>query len=280
MKEAKEVKKITVSSIFSWLFGIFFIITGLALMRDSVIIGSLIIICSIMILPYFNKLSRQKLHFEISKGVKFLLVIVIFLLIGIAYNIDGKSSEKTTPKLDCSKCPQTECLDVDCSECLGQIKTETVTKYQCADGSVKDKLSDCPLIEEEQEIETLSEYDSSKHLINKKLTRDSFQFTVTYAGFSGNDYKVEFEVKNIGSEAEYFQPSATAILDSNKNQYDVVKYHSKYPVSAGSETILPKVTKKGWWLFENVPKNSGIGTFTFQIGFIDKEVFSFEVPLN
>ena len=53
-----------------------------------------------------------------------------------------------------------------------------------------------------------------------------------------------------------------------------------YPVSTMSNTILSGVTKKGYWLFEGIPKNSGTGTFTFEIGFMDKSKFSFNVPLN
>lgn len=128
-------------------------------------------------------------------------------------------------------------------------------------------------------MEETTNYDSSKYLINRKQTKDSFEFTVKYAGFDGIDYKVEFEVKNIGSKSEYFQPDAIAILDSKNNQYDVA-HSSKYTVSTMSSTILPMVIKKGFWLFEGIPRNSGMGKFRFEIGFMDVEVFSFDVPLN
>jgi len=189
-----------------------------------------------------------------------------------------KDSQESCSEVSC----QTDCPELNCDSCLVKTETKTiekeVIKYQCSDGTIKDKLADCPAVEE-PEVEELSDYETSKHLINKKQTRDTFEFTVKYAGFDGADYKVEFEVKNIGSDSEYFQPSAIAILDSDKNQYDV-GYSSNYPVSTMSNTILSGVTKKGFWIFEDIPKNSGIGDFTFQIGFMDKETFSFDVPLN
>jgi len=189
-----------------------------------------------------------------------------------------KDSAELCSKVSC----QTDCPELDCDSCPVKTETKTVEKevikYQCSDGTIKDELADCHAVEE-PEVEELSDYETSKHLINKKQTRDSFEFTVKYAGFDGTDYKVEFEVKNIGSESEYFQPGAIAILDSDKNQYDV-GYSSDYTVSTMSNTILAGVTKKGFWLFEDIPKNSGTGEFTFEIGFMDKDTFSFDVPLN
>lgn len=143
------------------------------------------------------------------------------------------------------------------------------------------------LVEELEAIDGVisfdNDWDTSKHLINKKQTRttkygDSFEFTVKYAGFDDNNYyRVDFEVKNVGSEEDYFQPKHITILDSNGNRHDI---SDDYGVSSESETILSGVTKKGYWLFRDVPKNSGTGTFTFEIGYSDKKKFSFSVPLK
>ncbi|HLC61725.1 MAG TPA: hypothetical protein VJI52_01775 [Candidatus Nanoarchaeia archaeon] len=83
MNEKKEVRKITLGLILSWIFGVLFIILGMAVISEgSYFIGILIILFSAMIIPYFNKVIAQKFNYEISGGIKFALVILILILIG------------------------------------------------------------------------------------------------------------------------------------------------------------------------------------------------------
>lgn len=85
MAEEKGVKKITVGSVFSWIFGILFLLAGVGLLgQGSFVAGIIVILCAAMIIPYFNKLIAQKFHYEISGGIKFVLVIVILITMGIA----------------------------------------------------------------------------------------------------------------------------------------------------------------------------------------------------
>lgn len=94
-KEKKEVKKITVGLIFSWIFGVLFLLAGTGTVATSPIPGIIIILCSAMIIPYFNKLIAEKLNFEISGGIKFVLVIIIFVAIGFAASNDIASTDTT-----------------------------------------------------------------------------------------------------------------------------------------------------------------------------------------
>lgn len=89
-KEHKEIKKITAGLIFSWIFGVLFLFAGLGLITESsYVTGILIMVCSAMIIPYFNKISAEKFNFQISGGIKFILVIVIFILMGIGMSNSG-----------------------------------------------------------------------------------------------------------------------------------------------------------------------------------------------
>lgn len=83
MPKEKEVKKITIGFIFSWIFGVLFLLAGAGAIATFPILGTIIILCSVMIIPYFNKVIAEKLHFKISGGIKFLLVIIIFVAIGM-----------------------------------------------------------------------------------------------------------------------------------------------------------------------------------------------------
>src|SRR3989338_6845529 len=79
-----EIKKITVGGIFSWIFGILFLLAGAGSIATAPITGIIVVLCSAMIIPYFNKLIAEKFHFEISGGIKFLLVIVILITLGFS----------------------------------------------------------------------------------------------------------------------------------------------------------------------------------------------------
>lgn len=82
---SKEVKKITLGSILSWIFGSLFLLMGIGVIgTGSPLAGIIIILCSAMIIPYFNNLIAEKFGFKISGGVKFLLLVIIFIAMGFS----------------------------------------------------------------------------------------------------------------------------------------------------------------------------------------------------
>jgi len=85
----REVKKITLGFIASWILGILFILYGAAIISESIAFGSLIIILSAMIIPYFDKIILDKFNFKISGGIKFVLVLAILALIGLSESPSG-----------------------------------------------------------------------------------------------------------------------------------------------------------------------------------------------
>ncbi len=80
----KEVKKITLGHVLSWIFGTLFLLSGAINIINAPFSSMIIILCSIMIIPYFNKIISEKLGFELSGGIKFVLVIIILITIGIS----------------------------------------------------------------------------------------------------------------------------------------------------------------------------------------------------
>ncbi|MBU2633696.1 MAG: hypothetical protein KJ674_00470 [Nanoarchaeota archaeon] len=92
----KKIKKITLGFILSWIFGILFLFTGMGVIgQGSVVYGILIILFSAMIIPYFNKIASEKLHFEISGGIKFALVILIIICIGLSISASNSKSSNS-----------------------------------------------------------------------------------------------------------------------------------------------------------------------------------------
>ncbi|MCK4522144.1 MAG: hypothetical protein KAU20_06215 [Nanoarchaeota archaeon] len=80
-------------------------------------------------------------------------------------------STQICPELDCSECPKQveietkevikyECYDGSVEEKLSDCdEPEPIIKYQCQDGTVKDNLKDCDIIEVNQKEETTGDID-------------------------------------------------------------------------------------------------------------------------
>lgn len=103
VRETHEIKKITAGLIFSWIFGVLFLLTGVGVIgTGGYISGIIIILCSAMIIPYFDHLIKEKFHIEISGGVKWILVIIIFVAMGFGMSNSTKDIQQST-QVDQSK---------------------------------------------------------------------------------------------------------------------------------------------------------------------------------
>lgn len=80
----KETKKITLGLILSWIFGVLFGISRLTFLFSGGIIacGSLIL-ASLVLLPPMNKFVKEKFNFELSRGLKITLVIILFVIYAV-----------------------------------------------------------------------------------------------------------------------------------------------------------------------------------------------------
>jgi len=131
------------------------------------------------------------------------------------------------------------------------------------------------------------EYEESSVVINKRISKGIFEITVTRAGFfspyewgSRKQYfRVDMEVRNIGSAADYYSPSGMVIMDNQGNQYE-----KSYGGSLDTfSQIYPNITKKGYMLFEGIPKTIGSAILAFQLGHdaqYNDYLFEYSIPLK
>ena len=131
MEKEKPKTKITVGTIgkgfsyvLSWIFGILFIMTGMGVMISSAFWGIVIILCAAMLIPYFDKLIADKFNIEISGGVKFILVIVIFVAMGFGMSA---TTEEALESVE-SRNSVTETQTTEINENNEVANTETTTK--------------------------------------------------------------------------------------------------------------------------------------------------------
>ncbi len=85
----KEVKKITISGILAWIFGVFFLLGGLGGALENAVGGLLMIIGSLLILPPTNNMLKNNLNLELSGWLRFILFI---FLIAIGMSMVGLQS--------------------------------------------------------------------------------------------------------------------------------------------------------------------------------------------
>jgi hypothetical protein len=131
------------------------------------------------------------------------------------------------------------------------------------------------------------EYEKSSAVVNQKVSKGKFEVTVTKAGFFSpyefgekKEYlRVDMEVKNTGSESDYFSPSGMVILDNQGNQYEKTYGGTLDTFSK----IYPGITKSGYILFEGVPKTVEAIKLAFELGYdqnFKPYVFEYTIQLK
>ena len=97
IKEEQHVKKITLGFVISWIFGLFFGLVALGLfITNDYISAFLILLISVIILPPFIKLFKNKFNFELSRGLKVAVVFILFLM-AVSVLSDATDQTNITP---------------------------------------------------------------------------------------------------------------------------------------------------------------------------------------
>lgn len=78
--QPKEVKKITLWTILGWAIGGFFVVVGFVGLFSDFLFAFFMILSGIVILPPFGKFVKQKFNIELSKAVRVVIFIVLFLI--------------------------------------------------------------------------------------------------------------------------------------------------------------------------------------------------------
>ena len=141
----------------------------------------------------------------------------------------------------------------------------------------------------EEELTQMAEEEYNKNAItvNKKISKGNFEVTVTKVGFFSpyewgekkQYFRVDMEVKNVGSESDYFSPSGMAIIDNQGNQYESTFGGTLDTFSK----IYPGVTKKGYVLFEEVPTSASSVKLVFELGYdanFNPYLFEYNIDLK
>lgn len=138
--QSSEVKKITLGSIISWIIGVGSLLSVFTFLKSSLMVSFLYLIVAIILIPPFSKKVQSKLKIHLSRGVKVLMVLVIFFIIGtmmINSSVDPKNPvTKTTTETKKVDEPKEETIPVTATKMLSDYKANEVS----ADAMYKGKL--------------------------------------------------------------------------------------------------------------------------------------------
>ena len=225
---AKEVRKITLGFILSWILGILFILSGLGLL---ILGGFLSTLCyftiSFILLPPANKFMKEKMNLELSRGLKIVLVIILMI---VAFAVLPETSS-------------------DLSQELTNTKTTTVNRQKITTTTVKNYY----------------EFEESFILGNYKYTFNKMYVTNAVGDYfieeaDGIFIVLDLTIENMGKESKTLWSVPVVIMDEYKNKYE---HDSTAEIYAGDmfgkdtfnfEQIQPRLPKTGILIFD-VPED-------------------------
>jgi len=124
-----------------------------------------------------------------------------------------------------------------------------------------------------EELEQLAEeeYKAKVITINQPQSKGNWEVAVISAGFFTSKayweekeyFRIDFKVKNKGTEKEYFSPSSMVLLDNKGNQYE--DEYGGGTLDTYTE-IYPGVSKEGYILFKAIPKDTTSAKLLFGLG--------------
>ncbi len=232
MKKDKKKKNVTVGLIFSWIFGVMFMLSGLGLlMISSYISGILVMIGSAVIIPYSRKMISNKLNMEFSKGIIILIAIVVFVIFTIAVPNENSDVEQEVVEEQ-----TTDENDLDVEEVVVE---ET---------------------EEEEQIYSLGEVVETNYFEWKFLgyyTTDAIGeeiFGTFYGEEAGGEFIViSVEVENIDDSAHYISSSDLKIIDEEGREFSsntMAAIYLENEDNLNFEQINPGIIKDGKVVFD------------------------------
>lgn len=100
METSQPEKKITLSHVFAWIFGIIFLLGGIGTMASNVLGGIVMASASLFILPPLYGFVKSKTKINLTKGVRILIAIVLLAIGTIFINPDGYKEAYVEPLAD------------------------------------------------------------------------------------------------------------------------------------------------------------------------------------
>lgn len=229
MSKEKEIKKITLGGIFSWVFGIIFALTALGSFSFSFFTGIIFLIMAAVLLPPVNKIFKEKLHFELSTGVKIAIIIIGFIIVSPSLSKMGNKDIKTIKNQNSS------------------LNTPSTTE--------KKQLVQSYYLGDKVNVGSFA-YTVNSYYTTDKLGQDLMG---TFIGEKADGLFLIFNVtiENIGKESKTMWDSYIKVVDDQERTFEHDSTAEIYIPNGQQflfEQMQPGLPKTGYIVFD-VPKN-------------------------
>ena len=135
-----KTRNITLGSIVAWILGVGSALAGVGMIASKPLAGVLYLLVAVVLIPPVSRGVQNKLHISLSRSLKVVIVVVLFVIIGT--NMAGSSAPKTavtsTFNTVTNQAPETNevAIKVTAPKIIADYKANEVS----ADASYKGKL--------------------------------------------------------------------------------------------------------------------------------------------
>jgi hypothetical protein len=231
-------------------------------MMVKVSAGIPLILAGLVILPPITALVREKWNFELTSGLKWVLVIILFIVYMVNLASIGDSSADTAA----------ENPRVAEQEAAPPV-VQRPTSYKCTTGETVSDKSKCPRV-----------FDFNQAVQAGDFTW-KFTDSRTAAFIGSNEYFrkeangeyiiVDVEVTNTGNKAQILSDSYVKLVDGQGREYSADSTASMYLGNQQSlffEQINPGVSKRGALVFD-VPKGLDVAKVRISNNLLESSVY-------
>lgn len=248
----KGNSKSTIGLVFCWVFGVFFLFQGMGAIVEGYFVGGIVIIfCSVLIIPYFSKLVKEKYGFPITGGIKLsLFVAIIVVIVLIVLTVSQQNLASSQEKVASSVASSQE-----------QVKTDYVLGDVILAGDFNWKIT---------------------KVSTRKAIGDIVMGTLLGEISDGIFVILDVEVENTAKSAQYLTDSSVMLVDAQKREFSPDSVAAFYLKPEGSalmfEQLNPGIIKRGKIVYD-VPED--LRTFYLKIspGFFSSDVYSGKITI-
>lgn len=190
METSQSEKKITVSHVFAWIFGILFLLGGLGTMISNVLGGILIIGASLFLLPPAYEFIRARTKINLTKGVRVLMAVILLGVGTVFANPEGYKESYVEPLADKKDevVEEEKTEETSVTEKQAEVKQKTVG----SEASKQEQVSSATLGEKQ----ALSS--AKKYLGYSAFSRKGLIKQLEFEGFSNQE--AIYAVDNINAD--------------------------------------------------------------------------------
>ena len=232
----KKVKKITLGGVLSWIFGMIFVLSGFgSFISSSFVAGITLLIMGAVLLPPMNEIFKEKMNFELSRGIKIAIIIIGFIIVGMTANTDTTSTTTANSQNVANNQINTQ-VETQKETQVKEPETPKETIY-----SMNQDIDVDYLRYKVTKVETFTEMGTSMF---KKETKGKF-------------VKVYLDILNNAKETKYIFSPRFYIIDNQGRKYDQLSDDMMYIANyiEFGQDLQPGLSVSGAIVFE-LPKDS------------------------